>query len=123
MPDGSTATEKSSWIKAEGMAQVPATQQPQPVPSHGMFFNGACFAPVAAVPGMDIPDVIIAQGMEAALAGPAIKGTEPLRINPKATSKATIRCPTTFGISAIVSPYRAVFNRQAQRARESRLHI
>lgn len=43
LPEPNKLDAEQLAIGRVGIAQVPATQHPQPVPSHGMFFIGACF--------------------------------------------------------------------------------
>ena len=73
------------------MAQVPATQQPQPVPSQGIFLTGACFCAIAGPAGIGISGIIMAHGVGPAAEGIAKLGAAPPKIKPKATSSVTIR--------------------------------
>lgn len=80
------------------MAQVPATQQPQPELSQGAFFTGACFCAAIDPTAIGMSGIIIEQGIEAAFPGPAQTGAVPAKHNPRATSKATILRPTECAI-------------------------
>jgi len=85
-------------INPDGMAQVPATQQPQPVLSHGAFFTGVCFCVGADAAGMGMTG-IMEHGIEpAAFPVPAQTGAALARQKPRATSRAVIRRPKKRGM-------------------------
>jgi len=84
------------------MAQVPATQQPQPVLSQGAFFIGVCFCAAVGAAGIGMSAIIImAQGMGPLASSEANAGNAPPRLKPKATNKAMTWRP--LGIGRIIS--------------------
>jgi hypothetical protein len=78
-------------IASAGMAQAPATQQPQPVLSQGAFFMGACFWTATVLAGIGMSGIIMAQGARQLASLEANAGIAPPRHNPIVTSKAMIR--------------------------------
>jgi hypothetical protein len=102
LPEPNDVEAELSGINAAGMAQVPATQQPQPVLSQGAFFRGACFCAAVGLAGIGMSGIIMAQGTEPLAPGEANAGNAPLRNNPMATNKAMIWRPRKLSIGDMI---------------------
>jgi len=101
-PDWRGVEAEISGINPDGMAQVPATQQPHPTLPQGAFFIGACFCASMDPAVSGISGIIIEHGIDPPAPGAASVGNAPPRQNPMAMNKAMMRCPKKLVIGPMI---------------------